>query len=165
MKCNNSEMFMPLSTTGIEKLVEKLYKRAGINKPCNVHMFRHSAITHWVNMGMQPIAISMRAWGIPNSNMLSTYINLSEQMQATTYKNAKELNGEGTKIINPIACRCVNCGRLIQSGNLCVSCKENSELKLKVNQVENILNTMVSALQKGESPNNLGFDKKNGKFI
>lgn len=123
-------------------------------------MFRHSAITHWVNIGMQPNAISMRAWGIPNSNMLATYINLSEQMQANTYKNAKGLNGGTTKIINPIACRCVNCGRLIQSGNLCVSCKENTELKVKVIQMENILNNMVSALKEGKAPENLFFDKK-----
>jgi site-specific recombinase XerD len=139
MKCNTSEMFMPMSENGIRRMSERLFNKAGIKKPCNVHIFRHSAIAHWVNIGMQPNAISMRAWGIPNSNMLSTYISLSEQMQATAYKNAKGMNGDGTKVINTIACRCVERGRLIQSGNLCVSCKANAELKVKVSGADNHL--------------------------
>ncbi len=69
------------------------------------------------------------ARGIPNSAMLATYIHLSEQMQAVAYRNAKGMNGDGSKIINTLACRCVNCGRLIQSGDLCVTCKENADLK------------------------------------
>ncbi len=54
-------------------------------------------------------------------------------MQANAYKNAKGMgNGNGTTVINPIACKYVECGRLIQSGNLCKSCKENADLKIKV---------------------------------
>ncbi len=147
MKCNTSDMFMPMSGNGIRRMLARLFEKAGINKPSNVHMFRHSAITHWVNIGMQPNAISMRAWGIPNSNMLATYISLSEQMQATAYKNAKGLNGDSTKIINPLASRCVNCGRLIQTGELCVTCKENKELKLKINSMDQELDDLRGAVE------------------
>lgn len=138
MKCNDSKMFMPMSPSGVGRIIERLYEKANLKKPCNVHMFRHSAITHWVNIGMQPNAISMRAWGIPNSNMLTTYISLSEQMQATAYKNAKGLNGDGTKIINPLASRCVECGKLIQSGNLCKQCEQIKELKGKLKEMDDL---------------------------
>jgi integrase len=146
LKCNISDMFIPISISGVSKAVRILFNKAGINKPSNVHMFRHSAITHAVNIGMQQNAISERFWGSANSNMLSTYIHLSEQMQANAYRNAKGMNCDETKVINPIACRCVTCGRLIQSGNLCVSCKENADLKLKVNNMENKMDTLYDLL-------------------
>ncbi len=136
MKCNTSDRFMPLTIDGIRKAIARLFNRAGIKKPCNPHMFRHSAITHAVNLGMQQNAISERFWGIPNSNMLSVYVHLSEQMQADAYKNAKGMNGNGTKIINPLAVRCVVCGRLIQAGELCVTCKENKDLKERMARLE-----------------------------
>lgn len=133
MKCNPSNKFMPLSESGIRRVIADLFRKAGIKKPHNVHMSRHSAITHWVNIGMQPNAISMRAWGIPNSNMLATYIHLSEQMKASAYKNAKGMGEEpGRVIINPLSVRCVQCGRLIQTGDLCPQCAEIKQLKTKM---------------------------------
>jgi len=74
----------------------------------------------------------MRFWGSASSDMLDTYIHLSESMQSDAYLKAKGMSGENTKVINPLACRCVECGKLIQSGNLCKTCKENADLKLKV---------------------------------
>lgn len=137
-KCNTSYKFMPISKAGLKKILINLFDKAGIKKPNNPHNFRHSAITHTVNLGMQQSSISMRFWGIVNSNMLSTYIHLNEQMQATSYRNAKGMNGNDTKVINPLASKCVNCGRLIQKGNMCITCKENAELKERVKKLENI---------------------------
>ncbi|MCJ7820829.1 MAG: tyrosine-type recombinase/integrase [Bacteroidales bacterium] len=128
MKCNTSERFIPMSKSGVSKAVKKLFKKAGIEKPCNVHMFRHSAITYTVNIKMQPNDISMRFWGQVNSNMLATYISLSKQMQADSYKKAKGMNGDDIIVINPLASRCVECGRLIQTGKLCKQCGEIQKL-------------------------------------
>ena len=128
MKCNTSERFIPMSKSGVSKAVRKLFEKARIRKPCNLHMFRHSAITYTVNIGMQPNAISMRFWGQVNSNMLATYINLSEQMQGESYKKAKGMNGDEVKVINPLASRCVECGQLIQTGKLCKQCGEIQKL-------------------------------------
>jgi site-specific recombinase XerD len=129
-KCNPDTQFMPLSESGVQKAINKLFKRAGINKPSNPHMFRHSSITNAVIMKMQPNQISMRYWGIPNSNMLSVYLHLSEQIVNTGYRDAKGLgNGNGATVINPLAVRCVSCGRLIQSGELCPQCQENQRLR------------------------------------
>jgi len=146
MKCNTSDMFMPVSKAGIKVILKRLFKKAGIKKPSNPHAFRHSAITHSVNLGMNQSSISMRFWGIVNSNMMSTYIHLSEQMQATSYRNAKGM-GEESKIINPLSSRCISCGKLIQSGNLCVQCDENAKLKLKVLQQENKMEAMTKNME------------------
>jgi len=154
MKCNSSERFLPMSKSGVSKTVRKLFEKAGIRKPCNLHMFRHAAIIHTVNIGMQQNAISVRFWGQVNSNMLATYINLSEQMQAESYRNAKGMNGDGTKVINPLASRCVECGRLIQTGDLCDQCKKikklneaNMSAQVKKDIMQTEMDTMKSQME------------------
>ncbi len=145
LKCNPMNQFMPGSYGNTVKIMDRLYKKAGIKKPSNPHMLRHSAITYAVNIGMQPNAISMRFWGIPNSNMLSVYVHLSEQMQSDAYRKAMGMSDDSaTTIINPIASKCVQCGRLIQAGDLCVTCKENQELKITVAKFSNNLDTVSS---------------------
>lgn len=153
MKCNPSDRFIPLSKSGVSKAVKILFKKAGITKPCNIHMFRHSSITDAVNRGMQQNAISMRYWGQVNSNMLATYISLSEMMQAQSYRNSKGMgNGNGNTIINPLSVRCVACGKLIQSGSLCKTCteskklaEENNELKAKMETTQKDMETLKAA--------------------
>lgn len=129
MKCNTSIKFMPLSDCGIHKILKKLFKKAGINKPSNPHMMRHSSITNACIMKMQPNQISMRYWGQSNSSMLSIYLHLSEQIVNSGYRDAKGMgNGNSNTIINPLSVRCVNCGKLIQSGNLCKTCEDTKKI-------------------------------------
>lgn len=172
MKCNKSDMFMPVSENGLKRILIALFDKAGNKKPYNPHHFRHSAITHTVNIGMQQNAICMRFWGSPSSDMLDTYIHLSEAMQSDAYLRAKGMSGENTKVINPLACRCIECGKLIQSGDLCKTCKENAYLKLKViqqaNRLEEIEKTMghiVNSLSEGKLPDGLFLDKDNKKLV
>ncbi len=51
-------------------------------------------------------------------------------------------NVNGASVINPLAVRCVNCGRLIQSGSLCKPCEdtkkvadENAQLKQEIAEI------------------------------
>lgn len=153
LKCNPNTQFMPLSESGVQKAINKLFKRAGIDKPSNPHMFRHSSITNACIMKMQPNQISMRYWGIPNSNMLSIYLHLSEQIVSSGYRDAKGMgNGNGSTIINPLAARCVNCGRLVQAGSLCKTCEdskklseENKELKKEMQEIKKDLDSRKCA--------------------
>lgn len=93
---------------------------------------------------MSETQLSYRFWGIPHSNMVSVYIHLNEMLQASGYRDAKGMgNGNGQTVINPLASRCVNCGRLIQSGNLCKTCEdaktlseENQALKRRLDEME-----------------------------
>lgn len=143
MKCHPKpspeENFIQLKYLGIVGRIKKVFELAKIKKPTNPHMFRHAAITHSVILGMQQSSISMRFWGIPNSNMLAVYIHLSEQMQADEYKKAKGMNGDEPKVINPLASRCVKCGKLIKSGSLCEQCSESQGLKEELQKQHNLI--------------------------
>ncbi len=59
LKCHpnpsSTERFMPLSYFAIRKIVKRAYERAKINKPTNVHMLRHSAITQAVHIEMPKV--------------------------------------------------------------------------------------------------------------
>lgn len=142
LKCRytSTNKFMDMSETGIRHIMDKLFKRANINKPHNIHHFRHSAITHAAGLNMNETQLSYRFWGIPHSAMLSTYIHLNEQLKSSGYRDAKGMGeGNGKTVINPLASRCVECGRLIQAGSLCKTCteskklsSENSELKAQM---------------------------------
>lgn len=96
LKCNPSEQFMSVGRRTIAEILVRLFEKAKIKKPSNPHALRHAAITHCVNIGMQQNAIGQRFWGNVSTNMLKTYISLSEQMQASAYKNAKGM-GEGNE--------------------------------------------------------------------
>ena len=131
-KCNPSKQFIDMSLTGLRHVMERLFKRAGIAKPFNVHHFRHSAITHAAGLNMSETQLSYRFWGIPHSNMLSTYVHLNEQLKSSGYRDAKGMGeGNGKTVINPLASRCVECGRLIQSGSLCKTCTDSKKLSME----------------------------------
>ncbi len=164
MKCQLDKSpdanFIQLEYRGILRRLEKLFQRAQIHKPCNPHIFRHSAITHAVNLGMQQNAISARFWGHVDSNMLKVYISLSDQMQADAYKSAKGMKEAEVKVVNPLASRCIVCGRLVQSGNKCPSCsdiealqelveaqfKRNEELKTEMGEMKKRVGELLAEL-------------------
>lgn len=136
LKCNPTLKFIPMKPNGIRKVIERLFTLAKITKPNNIHFFRHSAITHAASLGMSETELSYRFWGIPHSNMVSVYIHINQQLQAQGYRNAKGLGEGNGNVINPLAVRCVQCGRLIQAGDLCTACKENKELKYRLDRIE-----------------------------
>lgn len=144
LKCNPSDQFIPMHAGGLRHVMERLFGLAGITKPHNIHFFRHSSITNAAGLNMSETQLSYRFWGIPHSNMVSVYIHLNEMLQASGYRDAKGLgNGNGKTVINPLATRCINCGRLIQTGSLCKPCsdakklsEENSALKARLDEME-----------------------------
>lgn len=154
LKCNPSKQFIPMHKNGLRKILARLFKLAGINKPCNAHHFRHSAITHAAGLNMSETQLSYRFWGIPHSSMLSVYIHLNEQLKSSGYRDAKGMGeGNGKTVINPLASRCVECGRLIQSGSLCKTCtdskklgEENKELKAQMDAQQKDMASMRTAV-------------------
>jgi len=122
-KCNSSGLFVPLSEKQVRNIIRDLYKRAGINKPSNPHMLRHSCITYLASLGATETELSYRFWGIPHSNMVTTYIHMSEQQKSDSYRNLKGM-GDKKAAINPLASKCVECGEHIISGYLCSKCEK-----------------------------------------
>ncbi|MBU4222854.1 MAG: tyrosine-type recombinase/integrase [Euryarchaeota archaeon] len=139
-KCNPSDKFINISISGIRRVVKTLFDRAKIKKPCNLHNFRHSIITYMASLHMTETELSYRFWGIPHSSMVSVYIHLNEEMQSEGYLKAKGLgNSNGSMVVNPLASRCVNCGKLIQSGKLCKLCEDSKKL---LEENENLSSTV-----------------------
>lgn len=155
MKCNTSGRFMPVSQPAVRVILTKLFNRAGIDKPSNPHIFRHSAITNSVNLGLQAQFISQRYWGISNSHMVAVYVHLSEQQQAKAYKKAKgkEVDEDAkTSLSN----RCVKCGSMTSNESLCPQCQElqrlsdlnktalfeNAQLKNRLDSIEKLLSSI-----------------------
>jgi site-specific recombinase XerD len=132
LKCNPSKRFFDLSQMGVTLILKKIATLANISKPINPHHFRHSAITHAAGLNMSETQLSYRFWGIPHSGMLSVYIHLNEQLKSSGYRDAKGMGeGNGKTVINPLASRCVECGRLIQSGSLCKTCTDSKKLSME----------------------------------
>lgn len=128
--------FINLKEYAIRLRLQKVAERAKIKKPINPHNFRHSSITRSAMLGMTDIDMSYRFWGVAHSDMLNTYIHLSKEMNSDSYKRTMGMSADTTKIINPIAVRCVECGKLIPSGKLCKQCKDNKNLSEKLQKME-----------------------------
>lgn len=144
LKCNPSKRFIPMHPSGIRKAVKRLFELADIRKPCNLHHFRHSSITHAAGLNMSETQLSYRFWGISHSTMLSVYIHLNEQLKSRGYRDAKGLGeSNGKTVINPLSVRCVECGRLIQAGSLCKTCQDNKDLKARMQGLEHLIGKLI----------------------
>jgi integrase len=50
--------YVPLELGGLEQLIRQLAQDAGIRKRVHPHLFRHSAVTHWLRKGMNPLQVA-----------------------------------------------------------------------------------------------------------
>ncbi len=50
--------YEPLTESGVQQLVRDLAERAGIKKRVHPHLFRHSAATHMLRRGMNPLLVA-----------------------------------------------------------------------------------------------------------
>lgn len=138
--------FIQLKEYAIRNRLRKLAERAQIKKPVNPHNFRHSAITRSAMLGMTDIDMSYRYWGVAHSDMLDVYIHLSKEMNSDSYKRTMGMIGDTSKVVNPIASRCVECGKLIPFGSLCKQCEDNKILKEKVKFLTTAVNKILTGI-------------------
>jgi ribosomal protein L32 len=59
------------------------------------------------------------------------------------------------KVINPLASRCVECGKLIQSGSLCPVCTEIKKLRVIVKEQD----IKIAVMQHGFAHTNVKYPK------
>ncbi len=62
----------------IVRLLERVQRRAGIQKSINPHLFRHTRITHMIQQNYQESIIKKSMWNNLNTEMFSVYVSLSE---------------------------------------------------------------------------------------
>lgn len=54
----NTGGYGPLTDSGVQKLIRDLGERAGVKKRVHPHLFRHSAATHMLRRGMNPLLVA-----------------------------------------------------------------------------------------------------------
>ncbi len=101
--------FAPVNYPGIRKILIDLFKRAGVNKRCNPHLFRHSRATFMANHLTEFQMNQYFGW-IQGSDMPSTYVHMSgrEVDEAIlTMNGIKSPEHKEEIILKPVICpRC-----------------------------------------------------------
>lgn len=75
----NNEPVFDLSYEHNFKMLKKIAKAAGINKPVNPHMFRHAQATDLVRRGYNEAIIRKKLGWTPTSGMISRYQHLNDE--------------------------------------------------------------------------------------
>ncbi len=92
--------------------LEKIAKRAGIQKHITPHLFRHSRITNMLKAGFSESTIKLMAWGSLSSEQLSRYAHLhnSDVDREVARVNGIEIEEKTDKnILKPKPCsRCLH---------------------------------------------------------
>jgi len=67
---------MQLQYQGLQKHINDIAQRAGIERHIKLHYFRHSSITQMIRDGVPETVIKMICWGTTETDMFKTYAHL-----------------------------------------------------------------------------------------
>lgn len=68
----------PIHYRGLQKKIQKIADKAGIERHIKPHLFRHSRITHLIQKDYNESVIKKMMWGNLTTNMFSTYAPLTD---------------------------------------------------------------------------------------
>jgi integrase/recombinase XerD len=112
-----------ITYSGLDILVKKIGRAAGIKKRVHLHNFRHTAATQLASVWTEPVMKQYLGWSA-NSNMPSIYISLSgEDMEAAVLSDRygiveKKQNDKGLEIG-----KCPKCWKTLpSSATFCYNC-------------------------------------------
>jgi integrase len=117
----------PLQQRDAYSMLQRLFKRAGIQKKFNPHNFRHSRATHLRLLGV-PDAIHRQHGGWTNkSNMLERYSHITNEdvdnAILASYGKVKEEDGKKIEVQKLENKHCLQCGTENSVGNVfCFKC-------------------------------------------
>lgn len=99
----------PLRYVGVQRLLQRTMSRAGINKPCNAHHFRHSRATLIAPKYSETILCRLMGWEL-GSKMVKTYVHTSgSQVEDAFLKtNGLKQKDEEKPIIRTCVCGTTN---------------------------------------------------------
>ena len=130
----------------IAKMLQNMFQKAGIDKKCNPHIFRHSRAT-FMAKHLTEFQMNQYFGWVQGSAMPSTYVHLSgKDMDAAVLKlNGIEI-GNNESDTAPQATVCVRCKRLNPtSAELCCAC--GMMLESDPQDPENVPSTLRHANQ------------------
>ena len=61
----------------VKKMLQRLVSETTITKKVNLHLFRHSRVTHLMQEGVSESVIKIMMWGSVNTRSFATYAHLS----------------------------------------------------------------------------------------
>lgn len=124
----------------IRVMLKGLFEKAGINKKCNPHIFRHSRATFLANHMTEAQLKAFFGW-VQRSDMASTYVHLSGR---DTDKTILELNGLTNKKEQDSTLRpkkCPRCGMINNhSSNYCNRCSGVLDMETAMELQDKLLN-------------------------
>jgi len=128
----------PINESTFRFMVRELAKKAGINKPVNPYILRHSALTR-IYKSMPGTIASKLAGHAPGSKESDTYCHLADE----DFDNSvREMNGVARKDKKETV-NCMECGHALGVGDkLCSMCgraKDQESAFLRIGDVEEAL--------------------------
>lgn len=103
---SSNSMWKPLTQIGATKLIKRSFNRAGLNKKCNLHWFRHSRASINGQYWSEQIMWEYFGW-TAGSRMTSIYCHISKKQQTQEFLKMNGLSKQTEEDKNkPIACTC-----------------------------------------------------------
>jgi integrase len=89
----------PIRYYGIKRMLSKIFKRAGVDKKCNAHHFRHSRATLNAPQYSESVLCKMMGWSV-GSRQVRTYVHLNDANIANLFLEAHgiELSSAASKL-------------------------------------------------------------------
>lgn len=125
----------------VVRMLQRILKRARIDKRVNLHLFRHSRITHLIQEGVSESIIKMMMWGSASARGFQTYAHLSgndidkemlrfygideSQREAPLSKLEPQICPTCNSICGPTSRYCSVCGKLLDDSDI----KDADDLK------------------------------------
>ncbi|MEM3206811.1 MAG: tyrosine-type recombinase/integrase [Halobacteria archaeon] len=91
--CCEGDGHRPLGAAGLDSLILKLVRRAGLSKKLSAHSFRHSAATHMASVLKEPMMRNYFGW-TPGSRMPAVYVHLNGTETDEAIRRLHGLQGE-----------------------------------------------------------------------
>jgi integrase/recombinase XerD len=139
------------------KTLEKIGKKAGIEKPVHPHAFRHARATEDARCGYNEQLLKKKFGWSKGSKMVDRYVDLSDddvQNAELTGINSQKIKTKKPELIDQAKPISVD-----QAYNKLFELEERNE------ELEKVVNSIIIALNEGKSPSGLFIDKKNKKVF
>lgn len=109
---SDDEKKEPMTPATFRQLSSRYFSAAGIDKPSNPHMMRHTAITRMVIEGLSEQQIKGIVGWDPDSSQFSTYAQVADQMNNDSVRESLGLPTSGIERVvgKPSVIRCPECG-------------------------------------------------------
>lgn len=144
---SKDDLLFDLTTVSVWEMLQKISKKAGIEKPVSCHKFRHAEATMMVQQGYNEAIIRKKLGWSPTSAMIARYQHLNDDdvINATAEKS-----GTGT-IIPKKPIENIQQAEAIKiadaSFQLSKLSEENSELKKRLDDMEQKRKTEIESLK------------------